>query len=170
MVVLEARVAVCATLVSKGRRAKRGRLQSCMLAPGERRKNRRGEMAVTRALLVAGMLALAVMPVSANSGCLELMRVWSFDVLNNRTLIVEDELHEKFKLDLMGYCPALPFKETLGFKVIGGTGLTCISKGDEVISHDIGKRYDCPISNIQPYTPAMESADKAAASAKAAPR
>ena len=114
--------------------------------------------------LLAGTLAASIAaPAVANPNCLQLVRVWSFKALDTRTLIVEDDLHQKFKLNLMGYCPALPFKEMLGFKVIGGMDLSCISRGDEVISHDIGMVYHCPIASIQSYTPAMEKADNAAA-------
>lgn len=119
--------------------------------------------------LAAGFAALLVTSALASPGCLELIRVYSWHVIDNKTLIVEDDLHEKFKVSLMGYCPALPYNETLGFKVIGGSQLSCISKGDEIISreHPLGA-FHCPITNIVPYTPEMEKADKAAAAAKAA--
>jgi hypothetical protein len=115
----------------------------------------------------AGLLALAAPPALAGPACLELALVWNYKALNDKTLIVEDEAHRKFKLTLMGYCPNLPYKQRLGFKVFGGTELSCISKGDEVISRDFGFPYRCPIMDIVAYTPAMEQADKAAAAAKA---
>ena len=38
---------------------------------------------------------------------------------------------------------------------------------DTVISRDVTRVGDrCPISSVEPYTPAMEAADKAAAGAK----
>ena len=121
------------------------------------------------ALFVAtGIVALLVGPALADSSCLQLMRVYNWKVVDNKTLIVEDDIHQKFKLNLMGYCPNLPFKEELGFQVIGGTGLSCITKGDIVISRDIGTPYRCPVTNIVPYTAEMEKSDKAAAAAKAA--
>ena len=121
------------------------------------------------ALIAAGFACLIATPVFANPACLELSQVWSWKALDDKTVIVEDNWHQKFKLSLMGYCPNLTFKENLGFKVIGGTGLSCISTGDEVISREqaIGA-FHCPISHIVPYTPDMEKADKAAAAAKAA--
>ncbi|HEY1612840.1 MAG TPA: DUF6491 family protein [Rhizomicrobium sp.] len=117
--------------------------------------------------LIVALAMIAAGAAHANPNCLELSRVWSFKALDRKTLIVEDDLHEKFRLDLMGYCPALPYKETLGFRVMGGTGLSCIARGDDVISHDAGMRYRCPVQAIQPYTAEMEKADKAAAAAKA---
>jgi hypothetical protein len=121
------------------------------------------------AVMVAGLAVIAATPALADPNCLQLSQIWNWKVIDNKTLIVEDNFHQKFKLRLMGYCPNLPFKENLAFKSIGGTGLSCISKGDEVITHDFAMGgLRCPISNIIPYTTAMENADKAAAAAKAA--
>ena len=115
-----------------------------------------------RSILVVLVLLFA-QSAHANPDCLEIGQIWSWKALDQSTLIVEDNWHQKFRLGLMGYCGQLPFKLTLGFKSIGGiSGLECLSKGDEVISHDIGMHYTCPIASIIPYTPAMEKADKAA--------
>ena len=64
----------------------------------------------------------------------------------------------------------MKFKERLGFKTIGGSDLSCLSKGDEVISRGLGSgfREVCVISKIEPYTAAMQAADKAAKAAKEA--
>jgi len=110
-----------------------------------------------------GLLSLSALPALSSPSCLQLIRVWNWKTLNDKTLIVEDLGHRKFKLSLMGYCPNLSYKLALGFKVFGGTELSCISKGDQVFSRDLGLPYRCPIMDIVPYTPAMEKADKAAA-------
>ena len=116
-----------------------------------------------RSILVVLVLLFA-QSAHANPDCLEIGQIWSWKALDRSTLVVEDNWHQKFRLGLMGYCGQLPFKLTLGFKSIGGiSGLECLSKGDEVISHDIGMHYTCPIASIVPYTPAMDKADKAAA-------
>ena len=113
---------------------------------------------------LAALVLLFAQSAQANPNCLEMGQIWSWKALDRSTLVVEDNWHQKFKLGLMGYCGQLPFKLTLGFKSIGGIGgLECLSKGDEVISHDTGMHYTCPIASIVPYTPAMEKADKAAA-------
>lgn len=119
--------------------------------------------------IISAVLALGTLvalPARADTGCLQIGRVWSFHPLDDRTLIVEDELHQKFKVGLMGYCPRLPFKLNLGFKAAGGVnGLDCVRKGDTVISLDVGMHYTCPVMSIVPYTPAMEKADRANAAA-----
>ena len=118
---------------------------------------------ILAAVVLAGIAGLGA-PAQSQPDCLQIGRIWSWKPLTRRTLIVEDEMHRKFKVDLMGYCPALPFKLALGFKSNGAVnGLDCVRRGDEVISHDIGSRYTCPVMSVTPYTPAMERADKAAA-------
>ena len=118
-------------------------------------------------VLAAFVFVLSAFPAQAETACLQAGRIWSWNPLDKKTLIVEDELHRKFKVGLAGYCPALHYKLTLGFKSNGGiSGLDCVRKGDEVISHDIGIPYTCTIMSVASYTPATEQADKATAAKK----
>jgi hypothetical protein len=110
--------------------------------------------------------ALAATPVLAAPSCLRLGQIYSWNALDNKTLIVEDNWHQKFKLSLMGYCQNLTFKERIGFKAFGGTQLSCLSKGDDILVRNPGFPQRCPIIDIVPYTPQMEAADKAAKAAK----
>lgn len=103
-------------------------------------------------ILAAGAFTI---PAQANTACLQIGRIWSWKALDNKTLVVEDELHQKFKVGLMGYCPRLPFKLDLGFKSnTGVNGLDCLAKGDDVIERDITGGYRCPITNVTPLAPA----------------
>lgn len=112
-------------------------------------------------------LAMLAAPGYANSSCLQIGRIWSFKALDNKTLIVEDELHQKFKLALMGYCPRLPFKLNLAIRSASGVnGLDCVERGDTVISQDVNMHYTCPVTSIAPYTAEMEKADQAKAAEK----
>lgn len=100
---------------------------------------------------------LATLPAGADTGCLQIGRVWSFHPLDDKTLIVEDQLYRKFTVALAGYCPRLPFKLNLAIKSASGVnGLDCVRKGDTVISQDVGMPYTCPVMSIVPYTPAMQ--------------
>lgn len=115
---------------------------------------------------VLAVAALAATPVLAAPSCLQLGQIYSWNAPDNKTLIVEDNWHQKFRLSLMGYCQNLTFKERIGFKAFGGTQLSCLSKGDYVLVRDPGFPQRCPIMDIVPYTPQMEAADKAAKAAK----
>ncbi|HEX3429428.1 MAG TPA: DUF6491 family protein [Rhizomicrobium sp.] len=109
-------------------------------------------------------LLMLALPARADTACLQIGRIWSFKPLDNKTLVVEDELHRKFKVALTGYCPRLPFKLNLGFKSASGiNGLDCVEKGDDVISQDVGMNYTCPVMSVIPYTAAMEKSDRAKA-------
>ncbi|HTT82304.1 MAG TPA: DUF6491 family protein [Rhizomicrobium sp.] len=115
---------------------------------------------------VALAFSLLAAAAHADTACLQAGRIWNWKPLDKKTLIVEDLLYRKFKVSLMGFCPALPYKLSLGFKSNGGiNGLDCLRKGDDVISRDVGIPYICPILSITPYTRAMEQADQAAAAA-----
>jgi len=117
-------------------------------------------------LATAGLaLALAAGQAHAAGACLRQANIYSWSALNDKTVIVEDDFHNKYKLSLMSPCLNLQYKLALGFRTFGGTALSCVTRGDEVIaSSPIGPQH-CPISNIAPYTPDMEKADKAAAAA-----
>lgn len=123
----------------------------------------------THVLAVLGVAAVTI-AVSTSAfaapSCLELGRIWNWKVIDNKTLIVEDDTHQKFKMSLMGYCPDLPFKERIAFKSVGGSELSCLGTGDYVLAHDVAIPERCPITSVVPYTPDMEAADKAAAKAQ----
>ena len=118
-------------------------------------------------ILLAGLVCLLATPAFAEEqACLRVGQIWNWKAVGNQTLIVESETHQKFKLGLMGFCQGLNFKQTLGFKSIGGTELSCLTPGDDVFVHVLSMRQTCPIKTIDLYTPDMEKADKDAAEAK----
>lgn len=105
---------------------------------------------------------------SAADSCLRIGRIYSWNAPNNKTLIVEDELHSKYKVDLLGICIGLTLRTDIAFKTTIGTQLSCVSRGDSVVYHEGGLgEQRCTVKNVTPYTPEMEAADKAAAAAKA---
>jgi hypothetical protein len=101
--------------------------------------------------------------------CLRYDQIWNWKALDQRTLIVEDNFHKKFKVELLGYCGNLTFKEQLAFRSPGGTQLSCVSPGDTVISREIGTgQLRCPVRRVITYTPEMERADALAKEQKRA--
>jgi len=123
-----------------------------------------GLMAV---LPIAAATAQPAPPVAAPRACLEFGEIYNWNVVDNRTLIVEDNLHRKFRVSLLGYCPNLNFKERVGFRSLGAMRLTCLSPGDSVIVNNMGAGFQrCPIKSVEAYAPAMQKADEAAAAAK----
>jgi hypothetical protein len=117
---------------------------------------------VAFAALAATLLATQAL---AQKPCLRQDQIYNWNAPNDTTLIVEDDLHKKFKLTLLSKCLSLTFKQRLGFKVFGGTGLSCVSPGDSVITGSETGPQRCSIKTVEAYTPDMEKADKAAAAA-----
>ncbi|HEY1707826.1 MAG TPA: DUF6491 family protein [Rhizomicrobium sp.] len=122
-----------------------------------------------RIALLTGFGALALFttaPASAEPACLRNIDIWSFDAPNDKTVIVENTRHLKYKVSVMGTCSGLHFHNHLAFKTLANGNLACLSKGDQVISRDEGMVGICSVTNIELYTPAMQAADKAAKAAK----
>lgn len=129
-----------------------------------------------RILPVAFLASLIAAPATGQNtapaaprACLRFGEIYSWKALDNRTVIAEDNRHNKFKLALMGYCPNVQFKERIGFQSPGSTYLSCMSPGDTLLVNQFGtgQPQRCPISGISVYTPDMEQADKAKAAAAA---
>jgi len=119
--------------------------------------------------LASAVPAIAQAPQTgaAPTACLRFGEIYDWKAQDNRTLIVEDNLHKKFKVSLMGTCPSLAFKERVGFQSRDAMRLTCMRPGDNVIVRSMGSGTQrCPIRSVAAYTPAMQKADEAAAAAK----
>lgn len=120
-------------------------------------------------LLAAGFSVLMAAPAAA-APCLEFGNIYNFHALDDKTLIVEDNFHNKFKVSLLSYCPELTFKEGIGFKSFGPhMALSCVSSGDDIVTRDMGTGPQrCSIRKVELYTPDMAKADAEAAAAKKA--
>jgi hypothetical protein len=118
-----------------------------------------------RVALAALAATLVATQAAAASSCLRQAQIYNWNAPNDTTLIVEDDLHQKFKITLFSKCLNLTFKQRIGFKVFGGTALSCVSSGDTIITGSQIGPQSCAIRKIEPYTPDMEKADKAAAAA-----
>ncbi len=122
--------------------------------------------AVTGVVAGVALLASTQAFAASTSPCVRNIDIWGYSAPNDKTLILETSRHKKFKVSVMGTCWNLDFKEHVAFRSIGGSELSCLSRGDQVISHDMGMRQTCSITKIEDYTPAMQAADKAAKEAK----
>jgi hypothetical protein len=121
-------------------------------------------MALAALCIAAPALA---QPATPSAACLQIGQVYDFKpVPGNRSLIVTDRFRRKYKLTFMGVCRDLQFNLGLAFKSFGTGQLSCIARGDQVISRQaVGMADHCIINKIEAYTPAMEQADAAAAAA-----
>ena len=121
-------------------------------------------------IAVASLALCAAVPAQAQAPktpCLMIGQVYDFKPLpGNRSLVVTDRFRKKFKLSFNATCNDLQFNSTLGFKSFGTGQLSCLSRGDYVLSHSYGGPADrCHIDKIEYYTPEMEHADAVEAAA-----
>jgi hypothetical protein len=105
----------------------------------------------------------------AAAPCLRMDQIDSFMPIkgNDKAVIVVDKFRRRYKLTFTGICGGLDYNMGVGIHSRGVGGLSCVSRGDEVISKDPGSfNGRCPVDRVELYTPVMESADRAAAAAK----
>jgi hypothetical protein len=108
-------------------------------------------------LFVVGALVgtLAAGPVLAASGdvCLQNNRIWSWRMINQRTLLVQDVNYRPFVVHLTGGCIGLTNAiQALAFRT--WTSLGCLKRGDEVSfrAPALG-RMSCFVTDVQPDAP-----------------
>lgn len=102
----------------------------------------------------------------SRQACLRVGQINGWRALNDRSLIIENDQRQKFKIDLLGICPGLRYRTTIGLRAFGGFSLSCVTPGDTVFFHDVGMSMRCSISKVSVYTPQMEKADREAAEKK----
>ncbi len=111
----------------------------------------------------AAVLCVAGPAMAAPQACLRQIDIYTFDAVpGNRSLIVEDQRHRRYRMNFVGICSGLQFKMGLRFKTLGTSNLSCLSRGDQVLQHDPVMRTPCLIKDIQLQTPDMDRADMAA--------
>jgi hypothetical protein len=127
------------------------------------------EFTMKKMLALAALAATFTAPAMAQDACLRVGEIYDWKAMGDRTVIVEDNFHQKFKLDLLGDCTGLTFKLSLAFVSPGSMAISCVSPGDSVaFRQSPAGPQNCPIKAISVYTPAMEKVDKEAAAAKKA--
>jgi len=111
--------------------------------------------------------AFAQPPASVPAPCLRQVDIYSFDpVPGNRSLIVEDRAHKRYRVNFNGICTGLQFNLGVGFKTRGVGTLACLSRGDSILRRDpVGPR-ECFVQGVEWQTPALDKADAEAKAAK----
>ena len=116
------------------------------------------------------MLALLALPAAApiatalekepareqQKACLQNNRIWSWRVINERTLIVADRENRPFLVRLTGGCVGLT-NATLRLAFRTHTDLGCLEHGDSVAfrAPALGP-MSCFVTDVEPYAPAPD--------------
>ncbi len=129
------------------------------------------KLVIAAVLASAALLAVAA-PASAQPGqkqCLRNNQIDSFSSIrgDERHIIVIDRFRNKYKLGFNTVCDGVDFNGALQIRSNSNFGLSCITRGDQVISKGFaGQRDRCVITSVTPYTVAMERADREQAARK----
>lgn len=119
--------------------------------------------------LLAAAIAITVMGLGAPAfaqpraqSCLRNAQIYDYKVVpGNRTLIVTDNLRQKFRVTFVSPCYGLQYNFGIAFRTFGVGGLTCVAKGDSVVRRDPVNPAQCTIAAVQPYSAAMAQEDAA---------
>ena len=88
--------------------------------------------------------------------CLQNNRIWSWNAVNDRLLIVTDVTYHQFIVRLGGGCIGLSAYPLTALRFHTWTRLGCLQRGDDV-SYDAPAlgRLTCFINEVQPYSDAL---------------
>jgi len=114
------------------------------------------------ALFASLTTAAAQAPQSASPAvCLQNNRIWSWNALDDRTLVVTDRTNQRFIVKLSGGCIQLSVDPILALRFITKTNLGCLEPGDRVSyrAPALG-RLSCFVNEVQPYAPGSTASAK----------
>jgi hypothetical protein len=85
--------------------------------------------------------------------CLQNNRIWSWNAVNERTLVVTDMYYRPFLVRLTSGCVGLT-NATVALQFNTWTDLGCLQKGDRVSFRDPALGFlTCTVTEVQPYAP-----------------
>jgi hypothetical protein len=126
------------------------------------------------AVLVTGIFAASAAtaqntrpaPPPAEKACLRPAQLYDYQpVPGNRAIVVTDLGRKRYRLTFMGTCRDLQYHIGLRFKTFGAGGLSCVSRGDQILMNDPVNPNPCIVQSIDYQTPALDQTDAAAAAA-----
>lgn len=115
----------------------------------------------TVAIAVAVLVA-ASESASAQQSCLMVGQIWSWKPLDRKSVIVENKIHQKFKVTFYGPCPNLEYNLGAAFVSRGNTQLDCLRRGDMLVHRGYGSGNQCPIKSVEFYAPVIQKGGQAA--------
>jgi hypothetical protein len=89
--------------------------------------------------------------------CLQSSRLWGFNVVNQRTLVLSDIQNNKFTVRMTGGCIGLT-NIIDDLRLVTKTSLGCLSQGDRVSFREptLG-RMTCFVTSVEPQKPEPKS-------------
>ena len=92
-----------------------------------------------------------------DKACLQNNRIWGWQAVNDRTLIITDRSYERYTVNLRGGCVGLGNHAGVKLMVRTKTALGCLSAGDMVAFESAGLGpLSCFISGVRAGVPAAQ--------------
>ena len=112
------------------------------------------------ALLCLLALSSSAIPIafarSDDRACLQNNRIWGWDAVNERTLVVTDLYYRPFLVRLTSGCVGLT-NATVALQFNTWTNLGCLGKGDRVGFREPALGFmTCTVMEVQPYVPGKD--------------
>jgi hypothetical protein len=110
-------------------------------------------MKTSRVFLVGALmgvtLATPVLAASENA-CLQNNRIWGWQAVDDRTLIVTDRNYKRFSVHLTGGCVGLDKYAAASLVVRTSTSLSCLTTGDRIAFNSPGLGpLTCVVTDVQ---------------------
>lgn len=112
------------------------------------------------------VLAQTARPLPAQAGgsdnvCLQIDRVDTWSIVNQRVLLVKDKAKNRFRVALNGDCARSHFYDLMVFRPIANSGLGCIRAGDRVrLTNRQGQIERCVVRDVSAYSDAQQRVDE----------
>jgi hypothetical protein len=107
---------------------------------------------------LAGLLigaALATPVLAAEEACLQNNRIWGWQALDQRTLVVTDRDYKRYTVHLTGGCIGLDRYAGASLVFRQKLDLGCLSQGDMIAFNSPGLgRMSCSVTNVEAAQPA----------------
>ena len=114
-------------------------------------------MHIAKTIIAGALIALSfVNPILAaqDKACLQNNRIWGWQAVNDRTLIVTDRSYERYTVNLRGGCIGLDRYAGVKLAIRTKTNLGCLSAGDMVAFDSPGLGpLSCSISGVRAGVP-----------------
>ncbi len=105
-------------------------------------------------IVLATMSAASPVLAAEGEACLQSNRIWGWQAVNDRTLILTDRSYQRYTVDLTGGCINLEHYAGAKLAVRTKTSLGCVSQGDRIDFNSPGLgRLSCFVQTVRTGVP-----------------
>ena len=119
---------------------------------------RLGLMILAGASLLAAAPAALAADQKSSDECFLSSNVDGFRAHDDRTVYIDAGVHDYWRLDLMGGCQGLTFRDSIGLEHRGAGPWICSPLDAQVVYRDSGFPQYCPVTALHHLTPAEREA------------